>query len=198
VAIIRHLTRLAALGALVIAPAALSAQVSEAEYAARRAGLTAKMGDGVYLALGAREPGLNHESFWQAYNFRYLTGFLEPGAALIVVRKDGKDTPLLFVPPKDPAQEVWTGERLGVAAVKTRMGMEGRDARTLRTVLDSVLADASRLMVVADLSRMAPTGGADVPVNAAPRTVASSRSAWWTPRAKSCCCGERSLRPKSR
>lgn len=170
-AFIRPLARLVCAGAFLFAPGAASAQVTEAEYAARRAGLTAKLGDGVYLALGAREPGLNHESFWQAYNFRYLTGFLEPGAALVVVRKDGKDTPMLFVPPKDPAQEVWTGERLGVAAVKTKMGMEGRDARTLRAVLDSVLTDATRLMVVADLSRMAPTGGADVPVNAAPRTV---------------------------
>ncbi|MDQ8165058.1 MAG: Xaa-Pro aminopeptidase [Gemmatimonadota bacterium] len=169
--LIRRSARLAIAGAILIAPPALSAQVTETEYAARRAALTAKLGDGVYLALGAREPGLNHEAFFQAYNFRYLTGFLEPGSALIVVRKNGRDTPLLFVPPKDPAQEVWTGERLGVDAVKPKTGMAGRDVRSLRAVLDSVLTDAARLMVVADLSRPAPTAGADVPVNAAPRSV---------------------------
>ena len=168
---IRPLARLVYAGAFLIAPTVGGAQVTEAEYATRRAGLTAKLGDGVYLALGAAEPGLNHEAFWQSYNFRYLTGFLEPGAALIVVRKDGKDTPMLFVPPKDPAREVWTGERLGVDAVKTKLGMEGRDAGSFHAVLDSVLTGATRLMVVADLSRPAPTGGADVPVNAAPRTV---------------------------
>lgn len=70
--------------------------------------------DGVYLVLGAPEPKENYENFWQAQNFRYLTGFLEPGAALVIVRKNGTDHQLLFVEPKDPALEVWTGERLGV------------------------------------------------------------------------------------
>ncbi|MDA1081891.1 MAG: aminopeptidase P family protein [Gemmatimonadetes bacterium] len=148
--------------------AALQAQVMEPEYASRRAALTSRLGDGVYLVLGASEPEANYENFWQAQNFRYLTGFLEPGAALVMVRKGGRDRAMLFVAPKDPAQEVWTGERLGVEGVRTKSGMEGRDARTLRAVLDSVLAGGTQLFAVGEFSR---GGGADVPSSRAPRTV---------------------------
>ena len=148
--------------------APLGAQISQAEYAARRTAFTSRVNaDGVYLVLGGAEPKENYENFWQAQNFRYLTSFLEPGAALVVVRKNGQDHPTLFVEPKDPAQEVWTGERLGVLGVKT-LGMEGRDAASLRTVLDSLLAGGMTLHVVGDFS---PGAGADVPGAAVPRTV---------------------------
>jgi Xaa-Pro aminopeptidase len=156
--------------ALCIAAVTARAQVTEVEYAARRAALTSKLGDGVYLVLGAPEPRENYEVFWQAPNFRYLTGFLEPGAALVIVRQGGQDRPLLFVPPRDPAQEVWTGERLGVEGVRLRTGMEGRDARTLRAVLDSVLAGRATLFAVGDFSRGA-FSGADVPAGTPARTV---------------------------
>ena len=151
-----------------IAARPLLAQITESEYAARRAALTARLGDGVYLALGAPEPRANYDSFWQAQNFRYLTGFLEPGAAMIIVRTRGNDRTMLFVEPKDPAQEVWTGERLGVDGVKPKTGMEGREIRTLRAVLDSVLAGGASLFAIGDLSR---AGGADVPEARSPRTM---------------------------
>lgn len=155
---LRLLARVAfACAFLVARPAA--AQITQAEYAARRAAFTGRVNaDGVYLVLGAPEPKENYENFWQAQNFRYLTGFLEPDAALVIVRKDGKDRAFLFVEPKDPAQEVWTGERLGVDGVRS-LGMEGRNASTLATVLDSVLAGGAPLFTVGDFSR----GGADVP-----------------------------------
>jgi Xaa-Pro aminopeptidase len=164
-------TTAALLAGLAIAPAALGAQIVESEYASRRAALTSKLGDGVYLVLGAREPKENYEVFWQAENFRYLTGFLEPEGTLLIVRKNGVDTPFLFVEPRNPAQEVWTGERLGVEAVKSKKAMEGRDASTMRVVLDSVLAANPTLFVVGDLSRTAAPQGADVPMTRTPRTV---------------------------
>ncbi|MBI3569197.1 MAG: aminopeptidase P N-terminal domain-containing protein [Gemmatimonadetes bacterium] len=146
----------------------LTAQVTQAEYAARRDALAKSLaGDGVTLVLGAPEPKENYQNFWQAEDFRYLTGFLEPGAALVFVRRDGVEHRLLFVQPKDPAAEVWTGERLGVAGVAPRMGLEGRDAATLRSVLDSLLAPGGALHAVGDFS----SGGADVPGTAAPRTA---------------------------
>lgn len=157
-----------AVALLASAGSIVGAQVTEAEYASRRAALTARLGDGVYLVLGAPEPRNNYDNFWQAQNFRYLTGFLEPAAALLIVRKNGADRAMLFVEPKDPAQEVWTGERLGVAGVEAKMGMEGRESRTLRTVLDSVVAGGGRLFAVGDFSR---GGGADVPESRAPRTA---------------------------
>ena len=149
--------------------ASLPAQVTQAEYAARRGALMSRVGDGVMLVLGAPEPKENYDNFWQAQNFRYLTGFLEPDAALIIVRKNGKDHSFLFVQPKDPAQEVWTGERLGVDAVRAHTGMEGRAAGTLTAVLDSVLAGGAPLFAVGDFTAMG--GGADVPMPLTPRTV---------------------------
>ena len=147
----------------------LGAQVMQSEYQARRRALVdALPGDGVLLVLGAPEPTYNHQTFWQSQNFRYLTGFLEPNAALVIVRRDGAERAMLFVEPKDPAQEVWTGERLGVEGAKSKLGLEGRDAATLRQVLDSLLAGGGALYAVGDFSR---GGGADVPGNAVPRTV---------------------------
>ncbi|MCC7195758.1 MAG: aminopeptidase P N-terminal domain-containing protein [Gemmatimonadaceae bacterium] len=163
----RLLARAAALTVLAAClPRLMAAQVGQAEYAVRRATLTGRHGDGVYFIPGAPEPKENYENFWQAQNFRYLTGFLEPGAALLIVRRDGHDRALLFVEPKDPAQEVWTGERLGVEAVRGATGMEGRDAGSLDTVLDSALAGAAHLFVVGDYS----ASGADVPALSTPRT----------------------------
>ena len=160
------LLRIAALLLLAL-PAA--AQITQAEYAARRAALTATLtGDGVVMVLGAREPKENYLSFWQSQSFNYLTGFLEPDAALLIVRKNGVDQALLFVEPRDPAQEVWTGARLGVEGVNPATGMEGRAASSLRSALDSFVASGTALYTVGDFSR---GGGADVPGNATPRTI---------------------------
>lgn len=117
------------------------AQVAQAEYAARRAALAKEFPhDAIIVVPGAPEPKHDYEVFTQDFTFNYLTGFLEPDAALVIVHKGGTDRALLFVQPRDPAQEVWTGKRLGAAGVKERLGMEGRDAATLRKVVDSLKA----------------------------------------------------------
>jgi Xaa-Pro aminopeptidase len=155
--------------ALFILGAPLGAQITQAEYASRRAALTASLGgDGVVLVLGAREPKENYLAFWQSQHFNYLTGFQEPDAALVIVRRNGADQAMLFVQPRDPGQEVWTGARLGVEGVRPAMGIQGRPADALRATLDSLLAPGSTLYIVGDFSR---GGGADVPGSAAPRTV---------------------------
>ena len=147
----------------------LRAQIPQSEYQARRAALSKSLpGDGVLLVLGAPEPKENFQNFWQAENFRYLTGFQEPDATLVIVRRDGVERSLLFVEPKNPAQEVWTGERLGVNGVRTQLGMDGRDAGTLRAVLDSLLAPGTALYTVGDFSS---GGGADVPGSVKPRSA---------------------------
>ena len=123
-------------------PALAQAQISNSEYAARRAALAARVQDGIVVALGSPEPEHDFIFFSQNSPFRYLTGFSEPEAALVMVVKNGaiSGTPLLFVQPKDPAQEVWTGHRLGAAAVRGALGLEGRNAETLAAVVDSLLA----------------------------------------------------------
>ena len=65
-------------------PGALAAQTIPAgEYAARRDSLAARIDSGIVVAFGGRTPGLAR--FQQLPAFRYLTGFLEPDAALVMV-----------------------------------------------------------------------------------------------------------------
>ena len=144
----RRLARAAAVLAA-LAPAALGAQIPRAEYAARRAALARALpGDGVVLAVGAEEPTENFLSFHQRTPFRYLTGFNEPNAYLLLVRQGARVTSTLFVQPKDPAQEVWTGRRVGPAGVEALTGVAGRDVREVQRAVDSLAAAGLALYTV--------------------------------------------------
>jgi len=136
---------------LLLVPAFLGAQ-SQQEYAARRAALVAGMPDGALVALGAHEPSQDYLSFYQSPSFYYLTGFKEPGAALIVVKQGGRVvSSTMFVQPRLPSREVWTGSRLGVEGVAKLTGTKGRDAEDLPKVLDSLAAAGVAMAVVGDL-----------------------------------------------
>lgn len=136
---------------LMLAAATLPAQIAQSEFAARRAALAAGLPDGVILVLGAGEPNPDFIPFHQHPQFRYLTGFDEPGSALVIVKAGESRRELLFVRPRDPAAEVWNGARLGVEGVRAALGMEGRNAALLRAVLDSLLVQRKLLHVLGDL-----------------------------------------------
>ena len=122
-------------------PLSLSAQITQAEYAARREALAALIGDGVLAALGSPEPEEDYISFFQNSHFRYLTGFKEPNATLVLDIKGGRLLGQhLFVQPTNPAREAWTGRRLGVAGVKQSMSLEGQPDSVFPRLLDSLLA----------------------------------------------------------
>lgn len=123
-------------------PTLAQAQITNAEYSARRAALAQRVQNGIVLALGSPEPEQDYIHFNQNSPFKYLTGFNEPEAALVMVVNNGaiSGTPLLFVQPSDPAREVWTGRRLGVGGVRNAFGLEGRDSESLSAVVDSLLS----------------------------------------------------------
>lgn len=131
---------------------ALAAQIPDAEFTARREALSRTVGDGVLLVLGALEPIPDYLPWEQSRPFYYLTGFREPNAALVMVRRGSQVAGMLFVPPSDPSREVWNGARLGVDGVRERYGMDGRDGGTLMRVLDSLLTENVPLHVVGDFS----------------------------------------------
>jgi len=81
------------------------------EYAARREKLRAAMPRGVAVLYGAKESDDLHYAFFQESNFFYLTGWEEPGAILLLTPKAGGE--ILFLPPRIPAEEKWTGRKLG-------------------------------------------------------------------------------------
>lgn len=132
------------LGALIFVATlagAAQAQISQSEYASRRNALAAAIGDGVLVAFGSPEPVEDYISFYQNSQFKYLTGFEEPDAALVLDIVGGKIVggQHLFVQASDPSREVWTGKRLGLAGVKT-FGFEPHRITSLPRTLDSLLS----------------------------------------------------------
>ena len=138
------------------APAVAAAQIAPAEHAQRRAQLAAAIGDGVLLALGAPEPSADYLSFFQSSRFLYLTGVREPDAALVMVKRGGDVRSILFVEPRDPATEVWSGRRMGPEGATRATGIPARPAGELAMVLDSLLAGPPAFWVVGDFAN--PTG----------------------------------------
>lgn len=67
-------------------------------------------------------------------DFYYLTGFDEPEATLLLVKTaEGEEKTVLFLRPKDPKAEIWTGRRLGVDAAPEVLGVDAafeKDARS--------------------------------------------------------------------
>jgi Xaa-Pro aminopeptidase len=144
------------LAAIALFAPALGAQVNQSEYQARRAKLAAiadsVMGgrDWTLLATGGEEPAQDYLSFIQKPRFEYLTGFHEPGAAFVMLRRSTAVSQILFVQPRDPSREVWTGARLGPERVQVAMAMQGRDSRQLAAALDTLLGSDSTLLLVGE------------------------------------------------
>ena len=128
------------------------AQVPQAEYAARRDSLAAAMSNGVLIALGGHEPAEDYLSFYPAPSFYYLTGITEPEAVLVLVKRQSRVGMTLFVQPRDPAREVWTGTRLGAEGMTRATGIPARTIDKLHHALDSLLANEGTLSVIGDLS----------------------------------------------
>ncbi|CAN5612609.1 aminopeptidase P N-terminal domain-containing protein [soil metagenome] len=124
--------------------APLHAQIPETEYAQRRAAVADLMIDGFMVVPGAPEPERDYTGFAQDPNFFYLTGVDEPGAALVLVKHGGTVTSTLFVQPRDPAREVWSGYRLGLEGATARTGLATRAVAGMNAFLDS-LAGTQRL-----------------------------------------------------
>ena len=66
----------------------------------------------------------NVYSFRQRSDFWYLTGFEEPNAVLVLTSNGDKQSSVLFCQPKNPAEEVWTGYRLGQDGAREILGMD--------------------------------------------------------------------------
>jgi Xaa-Pro aminopeptidase len=140
------------LGTFIASASVTRAQVPAREYAERRAALAAKLDDGVFVARGAVEPVQDYLSFFQSPGFYYLTGYKEANASLIMIKSHSNVSWTLFVEPRNPAVEVWSGRRNGVDGAATMTGIPARLATDVNAVLDSVLASANKLYVLADIA----------------------------------------------
>ncbi len=80
-------------------------------------------------------------------DFLYLTGFREPNAVLVLAPGRDEGQSVLFLQDKDPAQEVWTGRRLGVdAAADTLAVDEARPIEDLWADLPELLSGHRKLV----------------------------------------------------
>ncbi len=64
-----------------------------------------------------------HYRFRQDSDFLYLTGFDEPDS-IAVIAPGRQQKYMLFVRPRDPAQEIWVGRRAGVEGAKSDLGAD--------------------------------------------------------------------------
>ncbi len=155
---IQHRFLVALLGAA-SASSALTAQISVAEYAARREALGKISGDAAVVVLGAGEPAKDFELFSQSPHLRYLTGWMQPNGALVLVRTNGQQREILFVEERNAAGEVWTGVRPSLLEARQVTGIETRTTADLTAVLDSVAGAALPIRVIGEFQGQRSVAG---------------------------------------
>jgi len=130
---------IAAVLALSLAPLAHSLEKQPAStYHARRVALGAKLRGGVAVLFAAQEAQLDFMPYRQDSDFYYLTGWNEPGAALLIVG-DAPQAPasrryseILFLPTRDLQMEKYTGAKLDAVSpgVREAAGVDAVEAMT--------------------------------------------------------------------
>jgi len=128
------------------------APFSREEFARRRQALAREMGDGVLVVMGALEPDADYLPFGQNAPFRYLTGINEPNAMLVIAKKGGTVEEHLFVMPREPAEEVWQGVRLGSEGATRLTGIRARTTEEVEAALAGLLRGVQTLYTIAPLS----------------------------------------------
>jgi len=128
---------------MAVAPVStIPASGSPISYAERRAELMRRIGpDGALVLASPPEHLRNGDAtfkFRQDSDILYLTGFEEPGTVVVLRPGHEKLRFVMFVRPRDPAEETWTGRRAGVdGAVRDH----GADAAFVAAELDDKLAE---------------------------------------------------------
>jgi Xaa-Pro aminopeptidase len=122
-------------------------------YHQRRVELAAKLDGGIAVLFAAEEPLLDFMPYRQDSDFYYLTGWTEPGAALVLLA-DAPMAPtprsykeILFLPTRDLRLERYTGVKLDAATpgVEKMTGVDHVQAMTeMPSVLNAIIAGDRR------------------------------------------------------
>jgi len=124
-------------------------------YHARRVALAARLHGGVAVLFAAEEPLLDLTPYRQDEDFYYLTGWTEPGAALMVAADAPKAAEprtykeILFLPSRDLRMEKYTGIKLDAASagVAQATGVDAVEPMTeLPAALNGLIDKDRRLM----------------------------------------------------
>lgn len=140
--------------ALCVAAPALSALEKQpaSVYHQRRVALAAKLHSGVAVLFAAEEPLLDFMPYRQDSDFYYLTGWTEPGAALVVVADAQQASAprsykeVLFLPTRDLRMEKYTGVKLDAATpgVEKATGVDHVQAMTEMPAVLNTLINSDR------------------------------------------------------
>jgi Xaa-Pro aminopeptidase len=117
-------------------------------YQARREALARELHGGVAVLFGNYEPTMEYQDFRQDEDFYYLTGWNEPGAALIVAdavaARAGKPAlpylEVLLLPERDRRAELFTGVKLDAASPNVTAITGVREVRSIRD-LPAILSE---------------------------------------------------------
>jgi Xaa-Pro aminopeptidase len=126
------------------------AQIPAAEFAARRDSLAARIDSGVVVAFGGRTLVHDFGTFFQLPAFHYLTNFDEPDAAFVMVVRQKKGQPTLYLSPINARTAFYYGRRVDSASSMSATGMPGRRFSSLRATLDSLAGTGLPFYTLAD------------------------------------------------
>lgn len=130
------------------------------DYHARRVGLGNALHGGVAILFAAEEPVLDFDAYRQDSNFYYLTGWNEPGAALMIIgpvnepERPGQPARLreykeiLFLPTRNLRMEAYTGPKMDASTpgVARATGVDSVEPMTsIAGDLNKLIADDRRI-----------------------------------------------------
>jgi len=123
--------------------------IEQSEYRQRQQELMSKLGAGTAIFHSAPLATMHNDveyTYRQESSFYYLTGFNEPEAVAVFAPHHPDHQYILFVQPKDPEKETWTGYRCGVEAAKEIYGADAAyPIAELDEKLPQYLVDADRI-----------------------------------------------------
>ncbi len=120
-------------------------------HAERRRRFMEAMGGGAALIVSHPEMIRNNDvlhEYRQSSDLVYLSGFEEPEAALLFLPHHPEHRFVMFVRPRDPEKEVWTGRRAGVEGATRDYGADQAHLiEELASLLPKYLEGANRLVM---------------------------------------------------
>lgn len=123
--------------------------IEQQEYRQRQQELISKIAGGTAIFRSAPMATMHNDVeyvYRQDSSFYYLTGFNEPEAVAVFAPHHPEHQYILFVQPKNPEQETWTGYRCGVEAAKEIYGAdEAYPIEELNAKLPQYLVNADRI-----------------------------------------------------
>jgi Xaa-Pro aminopeptidase len=132
--------------------------------AERREALLERIGSGVAVVQAGKPRSLDRDfpqdsDYREDNNFFYLTGLEAPGGSLVLIgRKNGPDSTILYLPERESATEQWTGSTLGPGPEATRLSgvAEVRAAARSESEIERLVSGRERLPMRDAAAEVAP------------------------------------------